>query len=146
MANLSDTANDTYIGGQFYIMWWEAGDSSHKCGEVIMDDNQEEVKICSTSGQPCGFTALQAAVDIDTDVTSGVTYQYYCRKMGTVLYLYHDTGTGAIAKSQLICRSDAVAGANEKKFIQGGALEDIETGISLGKVASPASTWFMVIT
>ena len=146
MADLSATANDTYIGGQFWIAWWEAGDGSHKCGEVIMDDVVEEVKICSTSGQPCGFTALQPDVDIDTDLTSGITYQYYCRKMGTVLYLYHDAGTGAIAKGQLICRSDAVAGSNERKWMQGGALEDIETGISFGKVASPASTWFMVIT
>ena len=79
IAELSDYHNDTYVGGNFYMAWWEAGDSSHQCGYVIEDDasSDEEVIVCSTDGIPCAVTALQHDLDIDTAVTAGKMYEYY---------------------------------------------------------------------
>ena len=47
---LSAVAEDTYIGGNFYMMWWLAGDALHQCGYVVADHatNDTEVIVCGT--------------------------------------------------------------------------------------------------
>jgi len=118
---LSAVAEDTYVGGNFYMMWWNAGDALHQCGYVVADHATEdaEVIVCSTSGIPYGVGALQADVDIDTAFTDGVMYEYYCLHAGTVLRIPNDEDDLAALKGAAFIRSDAVAGMVEQNSTAG---------------------------
>ena len=98
IAELSATASDCYVAGNFVLKWMEAGDSSHQCGYIVEADAtaDEEVIVCSTDGFPWLVTALQADLDIDTSVTAGSMYSYYTLHAGTVLRVPHDTNSDAL--------------------------------------------------
>jgi len=111
---LSAVASDTYVGGNFYMMWWEAGDAAHQCGYLVQDDgSDEEVKVCATSTVPFAVTALQSTLDINTEVVEGVMYEYYSLKAGTVLLIPHDTVEDASVRGTCMISSTAVAGMVE---------------------------------
>ena len=143
IAELSASADDTYVGGEFYMMWWEAGDSSHQCGYVIMDDGTaaEEVKVCATSGVPFGVTALQADLDIDTSVTSGKMYEYYALHAGTILRIPHDADAAAGLKGNAYLRSAAIAG-----MVELGTTAGVVVGYALKTYDAPADTYIELIT
>ena len=143
IAELSATAGDTYVGGAFYMMWWEAGDASHQCGYVVEDDGTaaEEVTVCATNGVPFAVTALQADLDIDTSVTAGIMYEYYALHAGTVLRVPHDADAAAGLKGNAYIRSDAIAGMVEKNTTAG-----VVVGYSLKTLDAPADTYIELIT
>lgn len=143
LANLSASANDTYIGGNFYMMWWLAGDALMKCGYVIADHatNDAEVIICSTSGVPFGVAALQADVDIDTLLTDGTVYGFYALHSGTALRLGWQTSGAAIRIHGAVSRSAAVAGTCVEARTAGATI-----GNTLEAEDSPADKWLNVLT
>ena len=109
---LSTRASDCYIGGNFNMIWRLAGDSVHQCAYVVEGDASVngEVIACSTDGLPLAVTALQASLDIDTEVTEGVMYEYYLLHSATMLWLPHDTNADAIVEGDSLIRSASVAG------------------------------------
>ena len=142
--DLSDTANDTYVGGSFYMMWWEAGDSTMKAGLVCSDDAtaDEEIIVCAVNGIPFAVTALQATVDINTAVTAGVMYEYYRLHTGTVLRLVHEDDAGTMAKGQaMVISINGDAGT-----IQSGTTAEKVVGYSMEYDATAQANWRQVIT
>jgi hypothetical protein len=116
MANtdLSYYANDTYIGGPHYVMWFEAGDGNMKAGYLCMDDGSDagEVKVCATDGDAFGAIAKDAIVDIDTAISVGESVKLYL-PVGTLLRLKHDGTDQSVTRGVRIQSSDSVAGAIE---------------------------------
>lgn len=143
IAELSASANDTYVGGAFYMMWWEAGDSSHQCGYVVEDDAtaDEEVIVGSTDCVPFAVTALQADLDIDTEVTSGLIYEYYALHAGTVLLIPHDADAAAGFKGNAYLRSAAIAG-----MVELGTTAGVVVGYAMRTYDTPADTYIELIT
>jgi len=143
--NLSDVpANDTYVGGNFIIEWFEAGDSAHKCGEVVEAEasgNAGEVIVCSVDGIPFAVTGLQADLDIDTDVTEGLPYMYYLLHAGTVLRIPHDATTETGIRGEGCIRSDAIGGAVEKGTTAGAVV-----GYLVRDDTTCADSWVVLIT
>lgn len=144
LADLSGTANDTYVGGSFYMMWWLAGDALMKCGLVIgaHASNDAEVIICPTAAkEPAGITALQADVDIDTALTDGTVYGFYALGAGTVLRVGVDAGTPSLTKAWATSTSTTRAGNVRRSQGLGQ-----EIGYPIKTYDSAADTWIEVIT
>ncbi len=143
IAELSASASDTYIGGVFYMVWFEAGDSSHQCGYVISDDatSDEEVIVCATGGTPFAVTALQADLDIDTSVTAGTMYEYYALHAGTALRVGHDTDADATFKGTAFIRSAAIAG-----LVESGTTAGLVVGYGLKTYDVAADKYVELIT
>lgn len=140
---LSAVAEDTYVGGNFYMMWWNAGDALHQCGYVVADHatNDAEVIVCATSGVPYGVGALQADVDIDTAFTDGVMYQYYVLHAGTVLRIPHDADAQACLKGAAMLRSAAIAG-----MVEAGTTAGVVVGYSLKTYDTCADVYLELVT
>lgn len=118
---LSAVANDTYVGGNFYIMWWLAGDALHQPGYMVADhaSNDAEVIVCATGGQPFAVGALPNDADIDTAFTDAKMYPYYLLHIGTALRIAHDADAQASLKGAAFIRSAAIAGMIETGTTQG---------------------------
>jgi hypothetical protein len=145
IAELSATANDTYIGGTFYMMWHLAGDAVHQCGYVVASHATEDLEmiVCGVGGIPACVTALQHDLDIDTEITDGVMYEYYLLHVGTALLLPHDTNADAAFAGEDMGRSETVAGM----INAGPTIEDNELVGRLMKVYDAAADcWLEVIT
>lgn len=145
IAELSDTASDTYIGGTFYMMWHLAGDAAHQCGYVVASHATVdlEVIVCGTGGIPFCVTALQHDLDIDSVITDGEMYEYYLLHVGTALLLPHDTNADAAFAGEDMGRSETVAGM----INAAPTVEDNELVGRLMKVYDVAADkWLEVIT
>jgi hypothetical protein len=142
--NLSDTASDTYIGGNFNMMWFEAGDSTMKCGLLVECDETaaEEITVNAVNTEAFGVLALQADLDIDTAVTSGKTYSIYLLHSGTMLYLQHEDDAGTLYKGQ-ICR-DSIDG--DAGRFQSGSTAGHVIGWSLVLDGTAQGDWEKMIT
>ncbi len=144
MADLSGTANDTYVGGQFYMMWHLAGDGNMICGGITADHatNDTEVIICPLAGVPNGVTALQATVDIDTALTDGVFYEFYSLKAGTVLRAQcEDDATASFKGDCFIASNDGDAGMVEEATTAG-----VVVGYLMKTIDVAAAAWLELIT
>ena len=143
IAELSASASDTYIGGSFFIVWFNAGDALHQCGYVVSDHatNDAEVIVCATSGTPFAVTALQADLDIDTAVTDGVMYEYYALHAGTALRVAHDTDADATFKGTAFLRSAAIAG-----MVESGTTAGLVVGYGLKTYDAAADKYVELIT
>lgn len=118
---LSAVANDTYVGGNFYLMWWLTGDALHQTGYVVADhaSNDAEVIVCATGGRPFAVGALPSDADIDTPFPDGYMFPYYLLHAGTVLRVAHDEDAQASLKGAAFIRSAADAGMVETGTTQG---------------------------
>jgi len=143
IAELSASASDCYVGGAFYLMWWNAGDALHQCGYVVADHatNDAEVIVCGTGGVPYGVCALQADLDIDSVITDGAMYAYYVLHAGTALRVPHDADAAAYLKGAAVIRSAAIAG-----LVEAGTTAGVVVGYTLKTTDVAADTWIEVIT
>ena len=144
IAELSATANDTYVGGTFYMVWWNAGDALHQCGYVVADhatNDAEVIVLGTTTGIPYAVCALQADLDIDTVVTDGVMYEYYALHVGTALRVPNDETAQAYLKGTAAMTSTGVAG-----MVEGGTTAGLIVGYSLKSVDVAADTYIELIT
>ena len=140
---LSAVANDTYVGGNFVVAWWNAGDALHQCGYVVADHatNDDEVIVCGTGGTPFAVTALQADLDIDTVVVDGIMYKYYLLHAGTILRVGHDTDANAYLKGAGAIRSAAIAG-----LVEAGTTAGAVVGYSVKTYDAGADLYLELIT
>lgn len=144
LANLSATAEDTYVGGAFYIMWWKTGDALIKTGHIIAahTSNDNEVVICPTAAaEPAGVAALQADVDIDTAIADDIMSSFYALKAGTVLRIGVDAGTPSFIKAWAVSTSTTRAG-NIRRSQGLGQL----VGYPIKTYDSAADKWIEAIT
>lgn len=140
---LSAVANDTYVGGNFYLMWWLSGDALHQTGYVVADhaSNDAEVIVCATGGQPFGVAALHASTDIDSPFSDAVMYPYYLLHCGTALRVAHDADAQASLKGAAFIRSAALAG-----MVETGTTNGIVVGYGLKTYDACADKYLELIT
>lgn len=141
IGDLSDQANDVYIGGRFMIEWWKAGDSSMYPGYVAMDDDADEIKVCATNGTPFTVVGLKSSHDIDTLYAEHIDLFGYVLGQGTRLWIAHDTDAQALAKGQMVLRSAAIAG-----MIESGNTVEVSIGRSTRTVATAADVFCDITT
>lgn len=114
--DLSEYRNDTYVGGPFLIMWFEAGDSLIKTGYIVGYDSGDaaEVTICATNGAPFGVAGKIADHDLNTVVSAGDSLPVYLLGVGSLMYLCQD-GDSTVdgIRGSWCMRSDATAGKFE---------------------------------
>ncbi len=67
--------------------YFQAGDSSCKPGHVVMFDDADEVKICTSTGQPIGIVGCDADHDLSTAYTAGERIPVYMLGSGVDMYV-----------------------------------------------------------
>lgn len=72
-----------YDGPEYY----QAGDSSLKPGYVAMFDDADEVKICTSTGQPIGIVGCDADHDLSTVYAAGERIPIYPLGCGVDIYV-----------------------------------------------------------
>ena len=91
--------------------YFQAGDSLIKPSYVVMEDDADEVKICSTSGRPIGVAGCPAYHDMNTVYTAGVRVPIYMLGTGVEIMVLHDGAAAAsITKGEKVKRSGTTAG------------------------------------
>lgn len=96
--------------------YFQAGDSSIKPGYVVMEDDADEVKICSTSGTPIGVAGCPAYHDLNTVYTAGERVPVYMLGSGVEIYVLHDGNSAdTIEKGMQLQSSDNTAGMVDAK-------------------------------
>ena len=73
-----------YEGPEYY----QAGDSSCKPGYVVMFDDADEVKICTSTGKPIGIVGCDADHDLMTVYAAGERMPVYPLGSGVDIYSY----------------------------------------------------------
>lgn len=91
--------------------YFQAGDSLIKPSYVVMEDDNDEVKICATSGHPFGVAGCPAYHDMNTVYTVGVRVRVWLLGSGVEIMLLHDANTGeSITKGMNLIASTGTAG------------------------------------
>lgn len=91
--------------------YFQAGDSLIKPSYMVMEDDADEVKICSTSGKPIGVAGCPAYQDLNTVFTAGVRVPIYMLGSGIEVFVLHDGNTGeSVKKGDKLQSSDNTAG------------------------------------
>lgn len=70
--------------------WYQAGDGSTKPSYLVMEDDADEVKVCSTSGTPIGVAAARGDQDLNTVYTSGERIPVYWKGSGVEIMVLWD--------------------------------------------------------
>jgi hypothetical protein len=117
--------------------YFQAGDSLIKPSYVVMEDDADEVKICSTSGLPIGIAGCPAYHDMNTVFTVGVRVPIYMLGSGVEIMVLHDGAAAAsITKGEKVKRSGTTAGmvidipayvAKSTTYAAGDFTEELDT-------------------
>lgn len=92
-----------YDGPEYY----QAGDSLMKPGYVCMEDDADEVKICTSTGKPLGIIGCDADHDLGTVYTVGERIPVYPLGCGVDLYVACvDATTITVVKSSIMDTAD----------------------------------------
>ena len=78
-----------YTGPEYY----QAGDSSCKPGMIVMEDDADEVKVCTSTGQPIGVVGCDADHDLGTVYAAGERIPVYPLGCGVDLYVLSGDNT-----------------------------------------------------
>lgn len=109
MANFSATLLNRVIialNGHAGPEFFQAGDSLCKPGMVVMEDDSDEVKVCTTTGKPIGVVGCDADHDLNTVYTVGERIPIWMLGCGVDIYVRFQFATtitlakGVIAESQ----------------------------------------------
>ena len=93
-----------YEGPEYY----QAGDSLCKPGMIVMEDDADEVKVCTTSGKPIGVVGSDADHDLSTVYAAGERIPIYPLGCGVDIYvLCVDDTTIDVDKGVIIETADA---------------------------------------
>ena len=92
--------------------WYQAGDSSMKPGYIAMEDDLDEIKICTANGFPIGIVGCPSYHDLNTVFTAGEKIPLFPRGCGVVMYVAFDDDTGATTytRNSILTIDDANAG------------------------------------
>ncbi len=92
-----------YTGPEYF----QAGDSLCYPGYVVMHDDSDEVKICTTTGKPIGIVGCDADHDLATVYTSGERIPVYPLGCGVDIYVAsRDTTTVTVEKGSIMDTQD----------------------------------------
>ena len=92
-----------YDGPEYY----QAGDSSMKPGYVCMEDDADEVKICTSTGKPLGIVGCDADHDLGTVYAAGERIPVYPLGCGVDIYVACvDATTITVTKSSIMDTAD----------------------------------------
>lgn len=67
--------------------YFQAGDANLYPGTVVMEDDQDEVCICTSTGHPIGVVGCDADHDLNTAYSSGERVPVYMLGCGVELYV-----------------------------------------------------------
>ncbi len=96
-------AYNGYEGPEYY----QAGDSSMKPGYIVMEDDADEVKICTATGKPIGVVGCDADHDLATAYTAGERIPIYPLGCGVDIYVACiDATTITVVKGGVIDTAD----------------------------------------
>ena len=92
--------------------WYQAGDSSIKPSYLVMEDDADEVKICSTSGKPIGVAGCPSYHDLNTAFSVGERVPVWMLGSGVKIMVLHDGNSAeAVTKGAKLQSSSSTAGA-----------------------------------
>ena len=87
--------------------YFQAGDSSLKPGMVCMYDDEDEVIICTTTGQPIGIVGCDADHDLSTVYTAGERIPVWMLGSGVDIYvMFVDATTITVERGDFIDTAD----------------------------------------
>lgn len=78
-------ARNGWEGPEYY----QAGDSSCKPGMIVMEDDADEVKVCTSTGKPIGVVGCDADHDLSTVYTAGERIPIWTLGSGVDIYIKH---------------------------------------------------------
>jgi len=91
--------------------YFQAGAATIYPSYVVMEDDADEVKICSTTGKPIGVSGCPAYQDLNTAFASGVRVPVYMLGSGVEIYVLHDGSSAeAVTKGMKLQTSSSDAG------------------------------------
>jgi len=91
--------------------YFQAGDAVIYPSYVVMEDTNEEVKVCATSGHPFGVAGCPAYQDMNTAYGIGTRVRVWLLGSGVEIMLLHDGNSGeAVIKGINLIVSTSVAG------------------------------------
>ena len=108
MANFSASLRRIVIAlnGMDGPEYFQAGDSSCKPGMIVMEDDADEVKVCTTTDLPIGVVGCDADHDLNTVYTAGERIPIWMLGCGVDIFVRFQYATtitlakGVIAESQ----------------------------------------------
>ena len=87
--------------------YFQAGDSSCKPGMIVMEDDADEVKVCTSTGKPIGVVGCDADHDLGTVYTAGERIPIWMLGCGVDIYiLCSDATTITVVKGGIIDTAD----------------------------------------
>jgi hypothetical protein len=91
--------------------YYQAGDGVTKPSYLVMEDDADEVKVCSTSGKPIGVAGCPAYQDLNTVFTAGNRIPVYLLNTGVEIYVLHDGNSAeSVIKGIKLQASSSTAG------------------------------------
>ena len=88
-------------------VYYQAGDSLMKPGYIVMEDDADEVKLCTSTGKPIGVVGCDADHDLGTVYAAGERIPIYPLGSGVDIYVAcMDATTIAVIKGSIIDSSD----------------------------------------
>lgn len=99
--------------------YYQAGDSNLKPGMVCMEDDADEVKICTSTGVPLGIVGCDADHDLGTVYSAGERIPVWKLGSGVDIYvLCADNTTITVTKSSVIETADLTTYKGKGKVIE----------------------------
>jgi len=87
--------------------YFQAGDSNMKPGMVVMHDDADEVKICTSTGKPIGVVGCDADHDLSTVYAAGERIPIYMIGSGVEMFiLCKDATTITVEKGSIMDTAD----------------------------------------
>lgn len=87
--------------------YFQAGCATLKPGMVVMEDDDDEVTICTSTGMPIGIVGCDADHDLGTVYASGERIPIWLLGSGVDIYVLHeDHDTKTILRGSIIASSD----------------------------------------
>lgn len=92
--------------------YFQAGDSSMKPGMVVMHDDADEVKVCTSTGAPFGIVGCDADHDLNTAYTAGERIPIFPLGCGVDMYVMSlDPAAQTVVKGSIMDTGDATTQA-----------------------------------
>jgi hypothetical protein len=147
---LSTRRKDIWMGGNYIVEWYQAGDGTMIPGVFCQDDDADEVKVCAVDGNyPLGQVGCLPTLDIDTAIAIGTSIMIYLNHSAAKTIAPHDATVEALAKGQPLMRSGNIAGYTQA-FAYTDAAEATDslvnkTGMVLRTYAAAADKWIEIL-
>ena len=108
--------------------WFKTGDATIKPSYVVMEDDIDEVTICTADAPPIGIAGEISYLDLMTAYADGIMIPVWMRGCGVSIYVAFDNDTGAATYTRggILVSDDANSGC-VMIFAYGDADEDTDS-------------------